>query len=66
LAWQAALFAMEPPAPGLPNATGYRAALAVAREVERRLRAAGLAPRDLMDVQILINRTHRSKAPDSQ
>lgn len=66
LAWQAALFAMETPTPGLPTASGFRVALAIAREVDRRLRAVGLTPRDLMNVQVFINRTHRSKNPDSQ
>lgn len=59
---QAALFERDVIATQPVTAVGYRKFLAVAEETQRRLRAAGHAPRDLLDVGAFIERTNAGRA----
>ncbi len=46
-----------------PSAEGYTRMQSLARELERRLRERGLAPRDLMDVYAFLWRTISPSKP---
>jgi hypothetical protein len=59
---QAALLGLPLTYSPTPNYAGYQQFVAVARETERRLRAAGEQPRDLLDVSAFISLTQSPQA----